>query len=87
MSCVLLDSNIYVVEESQYMYNFLYLIIDYLSPSFEENSENETNLDRLNNNLELLNLTSKYHSFSDSMSCTIDNYTFLEGQLLNLTQN
>ena len=81
MSCVLLDSNIYVVGESQYMYNFLYFIMDYVSPSSEENSENKTNVDRLSNNLESLDVTSKNLSFSDFMSCTFYNYAFIEGQL------
>ena len=36
MSCVLLDSNVYVVEENQYMYNFLYFIMHNVNFSFEE---------------------------------------------------
>ena len=39
MSCVLLDSNIYVAKEGQYMDNFLYFIMATVSLSFEENSE------------------------------------------------
>ena len=35
----------------------LYLIVDNVSLSFEENSENDTNVERLNNNLELLDVT------------------------------
>ena len=59
MSCVLLDSNIYVVRENQYVDNFLYFIMVNVSLTFEEDSENEANVDRLNNNLELLDVISK----------------------------
>ena len=38
---------------------FLYLITANVSQSFEENSENETNVERLNNNLKLLDVTSE----------------------------
>ena len=38
---------------------FLYFIMASVSLSFEENSENETNVERPNNNLELLDVTSE----------------------------
>ena len=49
------------------------------SLSFEENSENETNVERPNNNLELLDVSSgKKLSFSYFMSCNFENHTFLK---------
>ena len=47
-----------------------------VSLSFEENSENETNVERQNNNLELLDVTSEKLSFSDFMPCNSENHTF-----------
>ena len=44
-----------------------------VSLSFEKNSENETNVERLKNNVELLDVTSEKHSFSDFMSCNFEN--------------
>ena len=49
-----------------------------VSLSFEENRENETNLERLNNNLELLDVTSEKHCFSDFMSSNFENHIFLK---------
>ena len=45
---------------------------------FEENSENETNVERQNNNLELFDVTSEKLSFSDFMPCHFENQTFLK---------
>ena len=58
-----------------------------VSLSFEENSENEANVQRPNNNLELLDVTSVKHSFSYFMSCNFENHTFFEDQLQNFTTN
>ena len=44
-----------------------------VSLSFQENSENETNVERQNNSLELLNVATEKHSFSDFMSCNFEN--------------
>ena len=49
-----------------------------VSLSFEENSENETNVERPNNNLELLDVTSEKLSFSDFMPCNFENHTFFK---------
>ena len=57
---------------------FLYFIMASVSLSFEENSENETNVERQNNNLELLDVTSEKLSFSDFMPCNSENHTFLK---------
>ena len=58
-----------------------------VSLSFEENSENEANVERLNNNLELLDVISEKHSFSDFMPCNFENHTFVEEQLQNFTKH
>ena len=58
-----------------------------VSLTFEENSENETNVERQNNNLELLDVTSEKLSFSDFMPCNSENHTFLKNNykiLLNI---
>ena len=55
---------------------FLYFIMANESLSFEENSENEMNIDRLSNNYELLDATSDKISFSDLSSCNFENHTF-----------
>ena len=47
-----------------------------VSLPFEENSENETNVERLNNNLELLDVISEKLSFSDFMPYNFENHTF-----------
>ena len=52
MSCILLDSNVYVVEEINICTTLLYFIMDNVSLSSEEDNENETNVERPNNNLE-----------------------------------
>ena len=52
-----------------------------VSLSFEENSENEADVERLNNNLELLDVISEKLSFSDFMPCIFENHTFFEEQL------
>ena len=57
-----------------------------VSLSFEENSKNETNVERQNNNLELLDVTSEKLSFSDFMPCNFENHTFFE-QLQNFTKH
>ena len=43
----------------------LYFTMDNASISFEENSESETNVDRPNNDLEMLDVTSDKLSLSD----------------------
>ena len=48
-----------------------------VSLSFEENSENETIVERQNNKLELLDVTSEKHSSSDFMPSNYENHTFL----------
>ena len=48
---------------------FLYFIMDNVRPSFEENSENEINVERLNNNLELLDVT--LESFPFPILCLV----------------
>ena len=53
-----------------------YFITTNVSQSFKEN--NETNVERLNNYLKLLELPSEKHSFSDFMSCNFENHTFLK---------
>ena len=63
----------------------MYSIMANVSLSFEENSENETNVERLNNNLELLDVTSEIHCFSDFMACNFENHTSFEDQLQNVT--
>ena len=87
MSYVLLDSNIYVVRENQYMDNFLFFIMANVSLSLEENIEDETNVERLNNNLELLDVASEKLSFSNFMSCNFENHTYFEEQLQNFTKH
>ena len=52
-----------------------------VSLSFEENSESETNVERLNNNLELLDVTSEKLIISNFMSCNF------EDQLQNVNKN
>ena len=52
-----------------------------------ENNENETNEERLNNNFQLLDVTSEKFSISDFMLCSFENHTFFEDQLPNLTNN
>ena len=47
-----------------------------VSLSFEENSENEANVERLNNNLELPEVTPEKLSFSDVMPCNLQNHAF-----------
>ena len=59
------------------MDSFLYFIMANVSLSFKENSENETNVERLKNNFELLGVTSEKLSFSDFMSCNVENHNFL----------
>ena len=49
-----------------------------VSLSFEENSENESNVEILNNNLELLDVISEKLSFSNLMSCNFENHAFLK---------
>ena len=44
--------------------------------SFEENSENETNVERLSNNSEFLDVISEKLSYSDFMPCNFVNHTF-----------
>ena len=51
-----------------------------VSLSSEENSENKTNVERLRNNLELLDVASEKLSFSDIMSCSFESHTFFEDQ-------
>ena len=58
-----------------------------VSLSFEENSENDTNVERQNNNLELLDVTSEKLSFSDFMPSNSENHTFFEEQLKNFTKH
>ena len=48
-----------------------------VSLSFEENSENETNVEKLNNNSELLDVISEKLSFSDFMPSNFENLFFL----------
>ena len=50
--------------------------MDNVSLSFEKHGENKTNVERLNNILELLDVT--FFSFSDFMSCNFENHTFLK---------
>ena len=66
---------------------FLHFIMAIVSLSFEENSENAANAERLNNNLELLNVATEKHSFSNFMSCNFENHTFFEDQLHNFTNH
>ena len=65
----------------------LYFIMANASLSFEENSENEANVERQYNNLELLDVTSEKLSFSHLMSCNFENNTFFEDQLQNFPEN
>ena len=58
-----------------------------VSLSFEENSENEANVERQNNNLELLDVTSEKLSFSDFIPCNSENHTFFEEQLQIFTKH
>ena len=55
--------------------------------SFEEYSEDETNVERLNNNLELLDVTTQIHSYSDFMSCNFETQNFFEDQLQNFAKH
>ena len=57
---------------------FLYFTMDNVSLSFKENSENETNVERISNNLKWLDVASVRPSFSDFMPCNIGNQTFLK---------
>ena len=55
--------------------------------SFEENSENETYVERRNSKLELLDVTSEKLSSSDFMPTNSENHTFLQNNyriLLNI---
>ena len=54
---------------------------------FEENSENEINAQRLSNYLEMLDVTSEKHSFSNFMCRSLENHTLFEDQLLILRKN
>ena len=58
-----------------------------VSLSFEENIENEANVERLRNNLELLDVTSEKLSFSDLMPSNFENHTFFEEQLQHFTKH
>ena len=55
---------------------FLYFIMANVSLSFEENSENLPNIERLNNNLKLLDVILEKLSFPDFMSCNVENHVF-----------
>ena len=77
MSCVMLDSNMYDMDEYLDMYNFLYFIMNNISLSSEESNENEINVERLNEHLDLFDVTSEKLIFSYFMSCNYENQTFL----------
>ena len=58
-----------------------------VSLSFDENSENVTNVERQNNKLELLDVTTEKHSSSDFMPSNSENHIFWQNNykiLLNI---
>ena len=75
MSCVLLDSHIYVMEKINICTTVLFFIMSIVSQSIEENNENETNVETPNNYFKLHDVTFEKLSFL-ILSNNFENHTF-----------